>query len=85
MSAIAQTLDEKLQQWNPETARRVEKLIHEIIELVERENGQPAAEPVLPRRARRDDPLFADSAVWTGPAPRDLSANHDQYLYGDKP
>ena len=31
----------------------------------------------------RRDPLFADEAVYRGPAPRDLSAHHDRYLYGD--
>lgn len=34
--------------------------------------------------ARRKDPLFAYQGVYTGPAPSDLAANHDFYLYGDK-
>lgn len=28
------------------------------------------------------DPLFADSAVYSGPTPSDLSERHDEYLYG---
>ena len=31
------------------------------------------------------DPFFADQAVYRGPAPKDLAANHDRYLYGDVP
>lgn len=30
-----------------------------------------------------EDPLFED-VVFDGPAPRDLSRRHDEYLYGDK-
>lgn len=30
---------------------------------------------------RRDDPLFADQAVFEGAAPSDLAEHHDQYLY----
>ncbi len=29
------------------------------------------------------DPLFADTAVYRGPAPSNLSADHDRYLYGE--
>jgi hypothetical protein len=32
--------------------------------------------------SRLRDPLFADDAVFTGPAPADLAANHDEHLYG---
>lgn len=28
-----------------------------------------------------EDPFFADAAVWSGPVERDLSRNHDHYLY----
>lgn len=28
-----------------------------------------------------DDPMFADAAVFEGPAPADLAAEHDGYLY----
>jgi hypothetical protein len=31
---------------------------------------------------RKDDPLFADRAVFDGDVPSDLSENHDRYLYG---
>ena len=30
------------------------------------------------------DSLFADDALYDGKAPKDLSRNHDQYLYGEK-
>ena len=38
----------------------------------------------LGRSMSQKDPLFADKAVFRGSAPRDLSKNHDRYLYGDK-
>ena len=34
-------------------------------------------------RAREDDPLFADQAVFGGRAPRDLAEHHDRHLYGE--
>ena len=39
-----------------------------------------------PRRKRRatDDPLLADTAVYRGPAPADISTRHDAYLYGGR-
>ena len=67
MSAIAQTLDEKLKQWRPETARRVEKLVREIIQLADAETQPPA------KLSRHEDPFFADAAVWSGPVPPDSS------------
>ncbi|MGH7856436.1 MAG: hypothetical protein ACREQY_03830 [Candidatus Binatia bacterium] len=30
------------------------------------------------------DSLFADQAVFDGPVPRDLSADHDRYLYDEE-
>ena len=30
-----------------------------------------------------DDPYIGDDAVYDGDTPRDLSQNHDKYLYGD--
>ena len=33
--------------------------------------------------ARDADPLFADTAVYEGPAPSDLAKEHDRYLYGE--
>jgi plasmid stability protein len=38
----------------------------------------PASSP-----ARAVDSLFTDSAVFAGKAPKDLSAAHDGYLYGE--
>jgi len=32
--------------------------------------------------AQYEDPAFADAAVFDGPAPSDLSVEHDRYLYG---
>lgn len=29
-----------------------------------------------------EDPVFTDAAVFEGPAPADLAAEHDGYLYG---
>lgn len=31
---------------------------------------------------RLEDPLFADVPVYDGPAPEDLSEEHDRHLYG---
>ena len=31
-----------------------------------------------------DDPLFADTAVYTDDGPTDFASNHDDYLYGDE-
>lgn len=36
-----------------------------------------------PPPQRTEDPLFADSGVYLGEAPSDLSKEHDQYLYAD--
>ena len=30
------------------------------------------------------DTFFCDTSVYQGPAPTDLSGNHDEYLYGGK-
>ncbi len=32
-----------------------------------------------------EDPLYSDDASYPGPAPADLAADHDNYLYGKKP
>ncbi|MDA1314805.1 MAG: ribbon-helix-helix domain-containing protein [Acidobacteria bacterium] len=32
---------------------------------------------------RASDPLFADTAVYEGPAPSDLAQEHDRYLYDE--
>jgi hypothetical protein len=31
----------------------------------------------------REDPFFQDRAVYAGPAPANLSADHDDFLYGE--
>jgi hypothetical protein len=31
----------------------------------------------------REDPFFEDRAVYAGPAPPNLSADHDDFLYGE--
>jgi hypothetical protein len=36
-------------------------------------------------KSPKEDPFFADKAVWRGPAPRDLAKNHDKYLYDQEP
>ena len=33
----------------------------------------------------REDPFFQDRAVYAGPVPASLSADHDDFLYGPKP
>jgi len=36
-----------------------------------------------PPEGMGEDPLFADTATYAGPAPDDLSERHDDYLYGE--
>ncbi len=36
------------------------------------------------RREAGDDSLFLDNAVFNGVVPKDVTANHDRYLYGDE-
>ena len=36
------------------------------------------------KETKGEDPFLADSAIFEGEAPRDLSENHDVYLYGGK-
>jgi hypothetical protein len=31
----------------------------------------------------KTDSFFSDKAIFTGKAPKDISKNHDQYLYGE--
>jgi hypothetical protein len=38
MSAIALEFDQKLKQWTPETVSQVERLVHELIETVDKGN-----------------------------------------------
>lgn len=50
MTAIANKLDQKLQQWQPTTAREVERRVEEIIELADRD----ALDLLRSRRAEQD-------------------------------
>jgi hypothetical protein len=82
MTAIAQTLDAKLKQWRPATARKVARQVAAIIRDTERETRRShPARPAASRLAR--DPLFADQTRFAGRTPADLAANHDRYLYGE--
>lgn len=70
-------------------------LPHELklkVERVARERGVSLGEVIrealgqmlLHRRKRVSrDSLFADHAVFHGPTPPDLAANHDHYLYDE--
>ena len=51
-----------------------------LVELIREslESALPTAAP-----ARADDALFADSAVFAGKVPKELSAAHDRYLFGE--
>jgi hypothetical protein len=51
-------------------------------EFVRRALERAVAERPSRRRTRRD-PLLDDDAVFKGRVPKDLSARHDDYLYGD--
>jgi hypothetical protein len=52
-------------------------------ELVRR-SLEKAVREVAPRSARRGDPFADDRAVYRGRVPKDLSARHDFYLYGEE-
>jgi hypothetical protein len=81
MTAIAAQLERKLKQWRPETARKVERLVTEIIELADQE---PISKKPIhkSKRSWKNDPFFADKKVFQGKTPKDLVAHHDDYLYG---
>jgi hypothetical protein len=76
MTAIAKQLDAKLKLWRSPTAQKVEQLVVDIIALADREtiNGNQHAKSV--------DSFLADKKVFRGKTPKDLSSNHDFYLYG---
>ena len=67
-------LPDDLKEMAEQEARRRGITLAELI----RESLESALTPI-----RTDDPLFADVAVFEGHSPRDLSARHDDYLYGD--
>jgi hypothetical protein len=50
MTAIAQKLDRKLKQWQPEKARAVEKRVAEIIELADEDSLELRGEEPLAER-----------------------------------
>lgn len=80
MTAIAQTLDAKLKQWRPATARKVVRQVTAIIRDAEQES--PRNLPVGTRARRRTaDPFLSDKKLFTGRTPSDLAAKHDRYLY----
>lgn len=37
-----------------------------------------------PTARSHEDPLFTNTAIFRGRAPRDLSNRHDRYLYGER-
>ena len=80
MTAIVQTLNAKLKQWRPATARKVTRQVAAIIKDAEQaaQRSRPAR-PVGSRAAQ--DPFFSDQKCFTGRTPADLAANHDRYLY----
>ena len=80
MTAIAKRLDEKLKHWRSPTARKVEKLVADLIALADRET-QPGQLRHKSKSWKRDS-FFADKRVFRGKTPKDLAANHDRYLYG---
>ncbi len=79
MTAIARTLDAKLKQWRPATARKVARQVASIIKLAEQET-QRRTRPKAPAR-RSHDPLLADSTLYSGRTPANLSSHHDRYLH----
>jgi len=80
VTAIAQTLDAKLKQWRPATARKVVRQVTAIIRDAEQESR--SSRPVV-RRVRRltADPFLSDKKLFTGRTPSDLAAKHDRYFY----
>lgn len=45
---------------------------------------QALAQALAQGRGTRTDSLLSDSAVFKGPSPADLSAEHDRHLYGEE-
>ena len=35
------------------------------------------------QRQPMEDPLFSDTAVFSGKTPKDMAVDHDRYLYGE--
>jgi hypothetical protein len=57
--------------------RRAKKLGICLGELIRK-----ALKTALASKLQVEDPLFADSAVYDGPVPKDGARNHDKYIYG---
>ena len=83
MTAIAAQLERKLKQWPPTTARRVAKVVSEIISLADPKALEKRRAPPK-KKSLKEDSFFADKEFWRGPVPKDSSVNHDKYLYGDE-
>ncbi len=82
MTAIAKQLDAKMKVWRTPTARKVEKLVADIIALADRETlASKTTRKPSPKNANA---LFADKKVFRGSTPKDLAAGHDRYLYGEQ-
>jgi len=80
MTAIAQTLDAKLKQWRPATARKVVRQVTAIIKNAEQETrGKRTTRASASKTAR--DPLLTDQVSFAGRTPADLARDHDRYLY----
>ena len=64
-----------------QATRRAERLGISLGELIRKSLEYSVKSP---GKSGIKDPLFADEAVFSGKAPKDLSKNHDLYLYGEK-
>jgi hypothetical protein len=82
MTRLAQTLDRRLRQWPARTARRVEKLVANIIVSADRESASLKIEESDGKAGT--DPFFSDGHFFAGNGPNDVAANHDDYLYGKR-
>lgn len=69
-------LPEELRERAMKRAHRYKKSLGELI----RESLEKALQETSDSEWDAD-PLFADKAVYDGPAPKDLAANHDRYLH----
>ena len=72
---LPQNLKLRAEQYAREMGISLGELMRESLEtMINRSNEDRPAK----------DPLFTDDAVYIGEAPRDLSVNHDEYLYGER-
>jgi len=82
MTRLAQTLDRRLRQWPAHTVKRVERLVSNIIVSADRESASSKVKGVNGKA--ETDPFFSDGHFFAGNGPRDVAANHDEYLYGKR-